>query len=202
MNFKLISCKEVIYKVVRDLGLGDKEIPWQDIIEWSCESLQQIDAYTQYEEKIGVEIEIENHMATLPMNFYAPMDNAGLVYKIQGDAILTEKKNGKIKFNYLAFILDDEGFLMIPDNISYREAILWKIAYKLAMRGELSGTYGDVAYCERKWNFYCTQARSKGNGLGIDAIEKFAKNRLRLVNDYTQYHQSFNRVQNPYNFRK
>jgi hypothetical protein len=186
MEFKLTSSKEVIYKVVRDLGLGDKEIPWQDYLEYMSEALQQIDAYTQYEEVIGFELDIENHIAKLPCNFYSAIANPNLAYKIQGDCIITEKKNGKICFNYLAFIEDEEGFLMIPDNISYREAILWKIAYKESMRGNLPNTNFTPQYCQAKWNFYCTQARSKGNSLGADAIERFSKNRLSFgrMNNY------------------
>ena len=180
MEFKLVSVREVIYKVIRDLGLGDKEIAWQDFIEWGMEALQQIDAYTQYEEVIDYKIEVENHIAKLPMDFYSAMANPRLCYKIQNDCIITEKKNGTICFNYLAFVLDDEGFLMIPDNISYKEAILWKIAYKLSMRNELPNTNYTPAYCSKQWDFYCTQARSKGNSLSSDAIERFAKNRLNF----------------------
>lgn len=202
MNFKLKSVKSIIYKTVRDLGIGDKEIAWQDMIEWSAEALQQIDGYTQYIERLGVEIEIEDNMAKLPLDFYSAISNPHLVYKIQGDTIVTEKANGTICFNYLAFPLDEEGFMMVPDNIGYDEALMWKIATKLAMRGELHNPILDLRYCEAKWNFYCKQARSMSNMLSADDTERFAQNRLRFKPDHRQYNVNFWRVQNPVDRRK
>lgn len=193
MEFKLTSVRKVVYTIIRDLGLGDKEIAWQDIVEYCMEALQQIDSYTQYKEVIGEPIEVENHMAKLPEDFYTAMSNPNLEYKIQGDSIVVSKKNGIIKLNYLAFILDEEGFLMIPDDISYSEALLWKVATKLCRRGELSGIYSDIKYCEAKWNFYCTQARAKGNSLGADGIERFARQRMSLGRNTNAYPNEFSK---------
>jgi len=196
MNLKLKSVKSIIYKTVRDLGLGDRDIAWQDYIEWTAEALQLIDGYTQYIQKLGYELEVENHIAKLPMDFYSPIANQGLEYKIQGDCILTTKKNGTICFNYLAFPLDDEGFLMIPDNVSYDEALKWRIAMMLAIRGELTSTVINLQYCENKWVFYCRQARAVSNMLDADAVERFAQNRLRFKPDVNQYAVNFWRENN------
>jgi hypothetical protein len=197
MNFRLKSVKSIIYKTVRDLGIGDREIPWQDFIEYCAEALQQIDGYTQYIERLGVEIEIEDNIAKLPLDFYSAIANPHLVYKIQGDSIVTEKANGVICFNYLAFPLDEEGFPLVPDNVAYDEALMWKIATKLAMRGDLVSTAMDLRYCEAKWNFYCKQARSVSNMLSADDTERFAQNRLRFKPDSRQYNVEFWRVKNP-----
>jgi hypothetical protein len=199
MEFKLKSVKTIIYKTIRDLGLGDKEIAWQDYIEWAIEALQLIDAYTQYIEKHKVELKVENNFALLPSDFYTALSNPGLAYKIQGNSLLTDTPNGTIKFNYLAFPLDDEGFLLVPDHISYDEAIKWRIATMLSIRGELLNPNIDLKYCENKWNFYCTQAKGVSNSLNADAIERFAKNRLRLKPDHNQYKTNFYRVENPIN---
>jgi len=69
MKYKLISINTVISKVVRDLGLGTDEIPWQDFIEWTAEGLNHIGAHSQYESKI-IPIPIANYVGELPCDFY------------------------------------------------------------------------------------------------------------------------------------
>lgn len=199
MEFRFKSIKTVIYRVLRDFGIGDKEIAWQDYCEWGIEALQLIDAYTQYIERYEFPITIENNMAKLPDDFYSAMANPGLAYKIQDDSIVTEKKNGEIKLNYLALPFDEEGFLLIPDNISYDEAIKWRIGMMLSIRGELNNPVLNLQYCEAKWNFYCRQARSKSNMLDAESLERFAQNRLRFKLDTNQYATGFHRVVNKLN---
>lgn len=197
MEFKLKSIKTIIYKTIRDLGIGDKEVAWQDFIEFGIEALQLIDGYTQYIQRLGYDIEVENHMAKLPGDYYSPLANPHLQYKIQGDSIITAcTKNGKIKLNYLAFPFDEEGFLLIPDNVSYDEAIKWRIAMMLSIRGELNNPNLNLRYCEDKWHWYCRQARAVSNMLDADATERFAQNRLRFKPDFNQYSVNFWRENN------
>lgn len=69
MIYKLTSINTVISKIVRDLGLGTEEIPWQDFIEWSAEGLNHIGSFAQYEAKT-IPIAIINHKGVLPCDFY------------------------------------------------------------------------------------------------------------------------------------
>lgn len=199
MEFKLVSLKTIIYKAVRDLGLGDREIPWQDMLEWGIEALQQIDAFTQYIEVRGFEVEIDDYIGKLPENFYTFTENPGLVYRQQGDSIVVNTRKGKVAINYLAFPYDEEGIVMIPDNISFAEALMWKIANKLAIRGQLPNKELSIQYTQQMWNRYCGQARSKANSMSIDQLERFAKNRLTFKPDVMQYDKNFRVVGNPFN---
>jgi hypothetical protein len=69
MIHKLESIDTVLNKVVRDLGLGENEIPYQDMIEWSAEALEHIGSYTQFETKFA-DILIENYEGVLPSGLY------------------------------------------------------------------------------------------------------------------------------------
>lgn len=66
---KLDSIDVVLNKVIRDLGLGENEIPYQDMVEWCAEALEHIGSYAQFEDKIG-EILIENYEGFLPCDLY------------------------------------------------------------------------------------------------------------------------------------
>jgi hypothetical protein len=66
---KLDSIDTVINKVIRDLGLGENEIPYQDFVEWCAEALEDIGSYTQFEDKKGT-IVIENYEGMLPCDLY------------------------------------------------------------------------------------------------------------------------------------
>ncbi len=61
MIYKLVSIKSVIGRIVSDLGIGDQEIPWQDMVEWIGEALQHIGSYAQLTDKEeDIEIDIKN----------------------------------------------------------------------------------------------------------------------------------------------
>lgn len=86
-------------------------------------------------------------------------------YNIVLDNILTSYKEGKLKIQYLALPTDEEGFPLIPDNESYKEAFFWKIARQLAIRGQLPNKELKVDYCDYQWGWYCGQARAEANAL-------------------------------------
>lgn len=198
MELRNISIKSIIQEAVRDLGVGDREIPFLDYIEWVAWGLQQIGAYSQYKEVYNHEIEIEDYQGKLPMDFYKVLSNPNLTYKITGDSISTTCKNDTIKFNYLAFQTDEEGFPMIPDHASYKEALVWLIAYRLSVRDELPNKKLNIDYCKRQWNYYCGQARAKGNELDEDAKARFARMHLGIKTSFNQYNLNFKDVDNNY----
>lgn len=198
MEFRQISIKSIVQEAVRDLGVGDREIPFLDYIEWVAWGLQQIGAYSQYIEKYNCEIEIEDYQGKLPNDFYKVIANPTLTYKITGDSISTTTKNGIIKFNYLAFQSDEEGFPMIPDHASYKEALVWLIAYRLSVRDELPNKKLDPVFCKGRWDWYCKQARAKGQELDEEAKARFSRMYLGLRSSLNQYSVNFKGVDNNY----
>jgi hypothetical protein len=72
MIYNLDTLDRVINKVIRDLGLGHDEIPYQDFVEWAADALEHIGAYYQLEEK-PCSILIEDYQGMLPCDFYKPV---------------------------------------------------------------------------------------------------------------------------------
>jgi hypothetical protein len=190
------SIKETISYVVMNLGLGDKQIPWLDFIEWGMYVLQQIRAYSQFLEVQDYVIELENGRGKLPTDFYRSNENPGLIYKIVGDTIIVDSKEESVKFNYLAFMTDDEGFLMIPDIVSYDEAIMWHVASRLAIRDELPNKQLTHQYCNQMYHMYVKQARSRANELSEDQKAMFAKGHLTFNTDIHMYLNKFKGLEN------
>lgn len=84
-------------------------------------------------------------------------------YNIVLDNIITNYKDGVLKIQYLAMPTDDEGFPLIPDNESYKEAFFWKVARMLAIRGQLINKELTYERCDYEWGWYCGQARAEAN---------------------------------------
>jgi hypothetical protein len=72
MIYKLETIDRVINKIIRDLGLGQDEIPYPDFVEWIAAALEHIGTYYQYVEKECL-INIVDYSATLPCDFYKPI---------------------------------------------------------------------------------------------------------------------------------
>jgi hypothetical protein len=191
MQRPLVSSKTVILKIVRDLGLGTTEIPWQDLVEWIGEGLQHIGAYGQLLEKCE-DLEVEGYRAKLPCDFYAARPNPHVVYKLQGDNLVVGFATGWVRnFAYLAVALDGEGFPLVPDHVSYATALFWKCAMQLAIRDELPNKKMDYATCVNRWNWYCRQAGTVGGSFGAEKAQRLADMFTARIPDLQQYETGF-----------
>ena len=113
-------------------------------------------------------------------------------YIIDCDHIKTSFATGKVCISYMAFPIDEECYPLVPDDISYREAMFWYIYKKLV----LSGTPGrnhkiGYEYAEQMWQVYCTQARNAANYPDIDKYESFMNQWVRLVPDINAHNSFF-----------
>jgi hypothetical protein len=193
MQRPLISTKVIILKIVRDLGLGDREIPWQDFVEWIGEGLQHIGAIGQLVAK-EVDLEVEGFRAKLPHDFFSARPNGHIPYKIQGDNITVGFDKGIItSFRYMAFPVDEEGFPLVPDNISYHTALFWKVAMQLAIRGDLANKGLDFATCKNRWDWYCRQAGTQGQ-YSVGFANRFSSMLLNMIPVLNHHDQDFNVV--------
>lgn len=273
MIYKLTSIKEVISKIVRDLGLGESEIRYQDFIEWIGEGLKHIGAYPQFTEKEALVV-IENYKGVLPCDFYQMIQlqegaectpaegnnhqvvsqvlkelgftdaNSGLTlsprafqllqlshlertstnpftgfydrmfsnenligrinvgaingirsldYNITHDVINTTFRDGFLTLKYLAFPVDCDGYPLVPDDVSFFDAMFWKVAYHLAIRGHQfrNPQMSDMHMCRQKWNFYCLQARGTANAPDLETLEQIKNMWIRLIPNYHEYQEDF-----------
>ena len=71
---------------------------------------------------------------------------------------------------------------MVPDNISYKEAMFWYIYKQMLLGGYIPSMNGiGYDFADNKWKFYCTQARNAANYPSIDKYESFMNQWVRLI---------------------
>lgn len=111
--------------------------------------------------------------------------------KVEFDTITTGFSEGYINVKYLALPVDEEGFPLIPDDISYYEAIYWYIARNLARQNKLNNPQFDYNYCKREWGKYCVQARANSMMPTLKETQELMNENLKLVPDINEYYSHF-----------
>jgi len=264
MIYNMDTLDRVIDKIVRDLGLGQDQVPYEDIIEWAADALLHIGAYTQFIEKSCI-VKIENYEGLLPCDlhkvirlkkgcevtssgdsgFYggtlvSMLNKAGVDYESLGayerfheiavpgiskidnnlgvdeiadklvyngnlignpnvtkftsndyninlNKITTGFCHGIIELQYLAFPVDERGWPLVPDDVSFRDALFWKCAYHMSMRDPSTlknPRMQDMEYCRQQWNRTCMQARAGAMMPDLAQIERLKNNWLRMIPDF------------------
>lgn len=226
----VISINIVVQEIVRDLGLGETTIPFNDIKEWMIEGLKHIGVKAQFREEIR-EVRIENYTGRLPHDTYkvsALIDGAAYHkninltlddddkdkeatinslavtscdYNIQYRDIVTSFKEGVMVFRLLLLPLDEDGFLLIPDSVSYKDALMWKIAYHLSIRGHKfpQPIMNDMRYNKQQWNFYCKQARGEARMPDAELMKVLSNEFHRLIINPYDHQNNFNKLGSPEN---
>lgn len=229
MVYQLESINVVISKVVRDLGLGDKEINYQDMIEWIAEALKAIGVYSQFTHKFA-EIDIEDWKGELPCDFHAMVrimsssesgdpitGNEYLVgdssttindtshatndYKINHNVVTVGYQTGTLSIQYLAFPVDTEGLPLVPVNDEFKRAIFWKVAFQLGIQGHVfkNPTLNDLQYTGRMWGKAKLSARADGLMPDPMMYERLKNNWLRLIPTNNDFSNRFTNSNNPEN---
>lgn len=112
-------------------------------------------------------------------------------FRLEHNIITVGYPTGYVKVIYMALPIDDNGYPLIPENISYRNAIGWYIAHKLAIRGKLSNKELSVQYCDRMWQRYCLQARGDSYMPDISQMQEMANEHNKILNNPNLYYQRF-----------
>ncbi len=103
-------------------------------------------------------------------------------YYVENDRIKTSFSSGKICLSYKALPTDDDCYPLVPDDISYKEAMFWYIYKKMLLGGEMPVNNGiNYTFAEQMWQRYCTQARNAANYPDIDRYESFMNQWVRLI---------------------
>jgi hypothetical protein len=232
MTYKLVSCNQVISKVMADLDIQNESIRISDWISWCGEAIEKIGAKPQLETRIsGVDdptvITLVNSQAALPNNLYKlnqavyslnvdgpwvemrtstssfgvnnpkRLDTVnlnqiseeyinrigGVKYIVKPGFIVVNMLHGYIKLSYDALACDDNGYPMIPDLVSYMEAIYWYIVMKLKYPEYMSGKMRESIYYDirRSWNFYCKQAYGDIMMPTVDDMESIKNTWMKII---------------------
>ncbi len=103
-------------------------------------------------------------------------------YYVDTDKIKTSFTSGQVCLSYMAFPTDDDCFPLVPDDISYKEAMFWYIYKKILLGGQVPVENGiNYTFAEQQWKYYCTQARNAANYPDIDRYESFLNQWVRLI---------------------
>jgi hypothetical protein len=113
-------------------------------------------------------------------------------YFINGGKIKTSFITGTICLSYMAFPTDEECYPMVPDDISFKEAMFWYVYKKLLLGDPNSKPNGiDYAMAEGQWKYYCTQARNSAIFPDIAKMESFMNQWVRLIPNMNAHDSNF-----------
>ena len=121
-------------------------------------------------------------------------------YSLDWPYIKTSFQKGFICVAYVGQALDDRGFPLIPDEVSYVEAIKRYIIYKLKYSEFLQGQTPPQVYgkLEEDWHWYCAQARSKATMPDtIDKLQNLTDQKNRLIPKVRRYQGFFGNLHTP-----
>lgn len=176
---RYISIKEVLDNLLDNPLLQDLTL--ERVVNYTVDFIRKVGMPKVYIEKTA-NLEIKEYRALLPCDFHKMIqvrvfregysqvfrsstdsfhlskdkgNSHDLTYKLQGQAIYTSMKNGTIEIVYQAIPVDCDGYPMIADNSSFREALelyITKKRYKVLfdtgkIRGDVySSTCQDYAF--------------------------------------------------------
>jgi hypothetical protein len=108
--------------------------------------------------------------------------NSAECYLVENGYVKTSFPSGTICISYKAFPTDADCYPLVPDDISFREAMFWYI-YKKMLLGGYDSSKNRIGYefAEQQWKYYCTQARNSAVFPDIDRMQSFMNQWVRLV---------------------
>jgi hypothetical protein len=115
------------------------------------------------------------------------------IYSIQDNWIKTNQRDGYIMLSYQAIPVDSEGYPMVPDSISFLEALYWYIAVKLLYPMWRDGRVRDAVYYDARsnWNYYSKQAYGNAMMPDTDTLESIKNQWLRLIPEINEHKSMF-----------
>ena len=116
-------------------------------------------------------------------------------YIVDDDYIKTSFESGKICLSYMAFPTDEDCYPLVPDDISFKEAMFWYIYKKILLSNPTfknNGIKYDMA--EQQWQKYCSQARNAANYPDIDRYESFMNQWVRLIPNLNRHDLAFEQM--------
>lgn len=135
---------------------------------------------------------VDNFGNTFQTNLGTKYNQTPLTYELNDDYITLSVKEGKVCMSYYGFAVDCDGIPMIPDEISYKEAIKKFVLNKLDYinwrnnpdSSGLKALYDDstTEYC-----WYVGQAASKSKMPDLDTMEIIKNSLLKLAPNTNQW---------------
>lgn len=214
---RYISIKEVLDNLLDNPLLQDLTL--ERVVNYTVDFMRKVGMPKLYIEKTA-NLEIKEYRALLPCDFHKMIqvrifkggcsqvfrsstdnfhmsndkgDSHDLTYKLQGQAIYTSMKNGTIEIAYQAIPVDCDGYPMIADNSSFREALelyITKKRYKVLF--DTGKIKGDVysSTCQ-DYAFAVGQAQTSLIMPTIDEMESITNSWNTLIPRVTEHKMGF-----------
>lgn len=214
---RYISIKEVLDNLLDNPLLQDLTL--ERVVNYTIDFIRKVGMPKVYIEKIA-NLEVREYRALLPCDFHKMIqvrtfnegcsqtfrsstdnfhfsnnkrDSHDLTYKLQGQVIYTSMKNGTIEIAYQAIPVDCDGYPMIADNSSFREALelyITKKRYKVLF--DIGKIRGDVysSTCQ-DYAFAVGQAQTSLIMPTIDEMESITNSWNTLIPRVTEHRMGF-----------
>jgi len=103
-------------------------------------------------------------------------------YYIDGDYIKATFPEGYLLISYQAFPVDKNGWPLVPNSYTFKQALYWYTIMKM-MEGGYEHSNRQINYQTAllQWEKYCTQAESEGKFPDLDRYESFMNQWVRLI---------------------
>lgn len=223
MNEQYISIKRILDDLMAHPLLQD--LSMERAINYAVDFIRIVGCPQFYSEKIE-QIEIDNYRGKLPCDFYSIIQvrdpnshicykhasdtfhtseckHADMTYKIQGNVIFTSTKEGTIEIAYNAYNLDEDGYIMLPDNSSFIRALEAYIKVKqfttLFDMGKMQA--GILQNAQQEYAWAVGDCQSEFNRMSIDEMESFTNSWRTLLIKDNQQREGFARLGNRQNIK-
>lgn len=184
-------CGEAVEKIgavtqlIRKVS-GENDVPYLKVTNY--QAALPSDLYHLHQVAFSLNDTVNFTPMRLKTGSFGLKDNVGdyvdeLQYFIKPGYIVTNNEKGWLKISYDALPKDDKGYPLIPDLISYQEAIYWYITMKLKYPEYLNGRMNREIYYDlrRSWNFYRQQAYAEAMLPNEDGMKTIQNVWIKLV---------------------
>jgi len=114
-------------------------------------------------------------------------------YLVENDYIKTSFSTGRLCLGYKAIPTDPDCYPLVPDSVSFKEAMFWYIYKKMLLGGTVDVNKNGIQYpyADQQWKYYCTQARNEAVFPDIDRYESFMNQWVRLIPNINRHDLGF-----------
>jgi hypothetical protein len=140
-------------------------------------------------------------------SYWSGLACSDITYDLNNECLTASVRTGTVQIAYLAMPTDEEGFPLIPDDVSYIEAITFYLTMKLDLMNwrknpDSSGYKALYDNSQREWNWYVGQAKAKAKMLSVDQMESLRNAMVRLLHKSNQHATGFRNLGNRENLRR
>jgi len=139
---------------------------------------------------------VDNFGNTFATNLGTVYSGSPLTYELNNEWLTLSVKTGKVCLAYLAHPTDCDGFPMIPDNVSYKEAITRCIISRLdyikwRQNPSDQGLRNLFEHSEQQYNWYMGQAQNSALMPDLNKMQSIQNQMLRLKPEINHWATNF-----------